>query len=113
MKVKMIKEQHENIVRVLEHIRKRPGMYFSSEVPTVVTFLDGFKTACVILDPELDFDALFKHVILNRGWEHGAQAVWSQMRERGFSEEAVVDEMIAIYTAVWEKIAIQADQPSL
>jgi hypothetical protein len=109
----MIKEQQENILRVLEHMRKRPGMYFSSEVPTVVTFFDGFKMACVILNPELDFDTLFKDVILNRGWEHSAQAVWRQMQERGFSDEAVIDEMIAIYTAVWEKVSVQADQPSM
>jgi len=109
----MIKEQQENIVRVLEHMRKRPGMYFSSEVPTVATFLDGFKTACILLNPDLNFDNLFKEVILDRGWENSAQAVWRQMQERGFKDEAIIDEMIAIYTAVWEKIAVQADQPSL
>jgi hypothetical protein len=105
----MNEEQKENMLKILEHIRKRPYMYFSTDVPAVATFLDGFKLAYSILNPDADFNAVFIQEILKRGWNHSAQAVWHQMRERGFDDEAMITELLAIHSAVWEKIILQLD----
>lgn len=95
----------------MEHMRKRPGMYFSSNVPAVVTFLQGFEMAFRLMNPDTNYDAIHKEIVLSRGWEYSAQPVWHQMQERGFDGEAIKAEMLAIYSAVWEKIINQ--QPSV
>lgn len=107
----MNQKQREGFHQVMEHMRKRPNMYFSSDVPAVVTFLQGFDMAFRLMNAEVNFEVVQKEVILSRGWEYSAQPVWHQMQERGVDNEAIKAEMLAIYSAVWEKIINQ--QPSV
>ncbi len=103
----MDSKKRENILKVLEHMRKHPLMYFSSEVPAVATFLEGFKMALLLANPTDNFGSVFQDVILGRGWKVSAQAVWHQMQERGYDDEAIIEEMLLIYSAVWEKLLHQ------
>lgn len=100
--------KHDVTIQVLEHIRKHPGMYFSEMAPAVVNFLEGFKIA---LAPEV-FDVVYADALRLRGWDVSSKAVWQQMREKNYDEEAINAEMLAIYLDVWREIerreAIQA-----
>ncbi len=107
------RRQRENVLKVLDHVRKRPQMYISSEVPAVANFLEGFKLAYVLLNRAAEFEAIYVQVIQSRGWVQSSQAVWRQMQERGFDDEAIIAELLAIHSAVWEKIALQPDQSSV
>lgn len=102
----MANEQPSITVKVLEHIHKHPGMYFSGMAPAVVNFLEGFKLA---IAPE-DFEPVYADVIRQRGWEISSKAVWQQMQEKGFDEDAVNAEMLAIYLDVWREIERQQKQ---
>lgn len=103
----MNEKQREAFTKALEHLQKRPRMYFSADAPAVANFLEGFKFAYLLLMPSPDFYAVFKEVATRRGWEDSPQAVWGQMRERGFEEDAIIAEMLAIHMEVFEKITGQ------
>lgn len=98
---------HESVKAVLEHMLKRPGMYFSPDVPTIVNYLDGFALACRLLEPSLAFDQHIKQVALSRGWEDSSRSLWRQMQDRRFDDDATIAEMLTIYNLAWEKIVNQ------
>jgi len=100
-------KRREAFMKALEHLQKRPHMYFSADAPAVANFLEGFKFAYLLLMPSPDFYLVFKEIATRRGWEDSPQAVWGQMRERGFDEEAIIAEMLAIHSEVFEKITSQ------
>ncbi len=94
----------------LAHIRKRPLMYFSNQVPAVVNFIEGFKTACLLLEPASNYHAIYQQVIQERGWKLSAQAIWDQMQERGMDDQAVIAELLEIQHQVWTKLLPEADE---
>jgi hypothetical protein len=88
----MDSEQQVKILKGLMHIRKRPGMYFSSEAPAVANFIDGFRVACALLGSVAEYDAVYKQVIKEHGWEWSSTALWTQMKARGLDDEAMITE---------------------
>src|SRR5690606_37802565 len=96
---------------VLEHMRKRPGMYIGTlTVSNVDTFLRGFVLGRELIDPDLKHDKIYRETIANRGWKSDSpQTVWRQMQERGFTDQAIIDELLTIEFEVWKQIASQTD----
>jgi hypothetical protein len=102
----MTAEQRASLNQLFDHMKKRPGMWFSGQVPPIVTWFQGFQMAFKLQHPALDVDAQYAQVILQRGWESGAQAVWRQMEAKGMSPEAINAELLAIYAEVWDRISL-------
>jgi hypothetical protein len=103
----MNKEQQTKILKGLAHVRKRPGMYFSSGVPAVVNFIEGFRVACQLLGEIEDYDTIYNQIVVERGWEWSSQAIWIQMNERGLDDSAIIAELLDIQLAVWERVSTQ------
>lgn len=87
-----------------EHIRKRPLMYFSNDVPAVINFLEGFKTACLMLNPAFDYKAIYEQVIQEHGWKDSPQGIWHQMQERGMNDAEVIAELLTIHQKIWTQL---------
>jgi hypothetical protein len=105
----MDEKQRDNFLKVLEHLRKRPLMYFSSDAPAVANFLEGFTMAFLMSNPTTAFYQVRQEVIEERSWDgKSTQAVWHQMQERGYDDEAIITEMLAIYSIVLERILLQS-----
>lgn len=104
----MNKEQSEMILGVLNHIKKRPYMYFRPNALAIVDFLSGFETGLTLgtnIHYETVFKATYKEVILKNGWEWNSMGVWHQMLDKGYDEEKIITELLDIHIAVWEQIA--------
>lgn len=102
--------KQNSILEALEHVRKRPLMYFSDDVPAVVNFLAGFSLAWLTLNPESDFYAIREQIISEHGWEHSAAHIWRQMQEQGMDDAAVVDELLAIHQEIWARLNVDTAQ---
>jgi hypothetical protein len=86
------KEDLEKLLGVLTHMRLRPGMYFSSDMPGVYTYLNGFKTACHLLGVDISIN---ESVIWSeRGWKTGPLHPIKQMQEKGMSEAKITEELL-------------------
>jgi hypothetical protein len=107
----MDSEQRAKILNGLTHIRKRPGMYFSPEAPAVANFIEGFRIACAVLGSIAEYDAVYKQVIIEHGWEWSSTALWIQMKARGLDDEAMIAELLDIQTAIWERIPLSQPMP--
>ena len=96
------------ILETLEHMRKRPGMYFSS-VSQADMYLRGFRSAgklCLNLPPDTRYRAT---ITIERGWTWSSRDPWDEMRKKGMDEAAIVDEMLIIEIAVWNRAYANLD----
>ncbi len=105
-------DQNEKIsilLDVLQHMRKRPGMYFST-VTQADCYLRGFYSAshiCLDLPPSTRYRAT---VTIERGWTWSAVHPWNEMRNQGMDDAAIIDEMLAIEIEVWKRAFADLDR---
>ncbi|MEO8608297.1 MAG: hypothetical protein ABI690_10465 [Chloroflexota bacterium] len=88
------KAQVESLLTTLVHIRIRPQMYFSNDVPAVQNWLYGFEAACRLFDVRI-WDEAWK-IYDERGWDNGAMHPVQKMIEKGLSEDEVILEVFSV-----------------
>jgi len=69
------------IIQLLEHVRQKPGMYLGNDVHAILHFITGVNCACSVFGLQRD-EAVYKAVVVERGWECGAKAPLYQMIEK-------------------------------
>jgi hypothetical protein len=80
----------------LEHVRKRPTMSLgTSSEPAVQLFLMGFRSACQAIGWPITLE-LRREATWKRGWGFPAVGPAGEMRERGYTEAQVVEELLMI-----------------
>ena len=105
------KEKIQNILEIFHHMRKYPGMYFST-VTQADQFLRGFLIASQIC---LDLPSDTRHratVTTERGWTWTSVNPWNEMRDQGLDEAAIIDEILAIEIEVWQRAYADLDDDS-
>ena len=105
----MSRDQAEIIVATLERVRQRPGMYVAAELPAVVNFLAGFYVGCSVAGVSAPTDGLDDTVVVERGWKVSSLGPLLSMKERGLSDEAILDELLAIEIEIWNRRVHQMD----
>lgn len=101
----MDQAQIQRLVEELERVRECPAMYYGFRTAEATQrFLDGFRTACRILGLEVNID-LRRAVAEARGWDLPTAGLASPMRERGLSEERIVDELLVIEIDALKRLA--------
>jgi hypothetical protein len=95
----------ETLVRVLEAARKHPGMYFGEpNVEVLQGFLHGVRVGAGLVDYRITHtpDSPFHTLVEARGWPYSARSPAFAMRERGLSEQEIVDELLQIEILAWK-----------
>jgi hypothetical protein len=86
------------LCRSLHHARMRPGMYFVQQTAeNALTYVWGIKMALSSLCPE---DAKQRDVLreaeAHRGWRRDCMHFSHRLIDRGWSDRAIIDEIIAV-----------------
>jgi hypothetical protein len=93
----MDREHARQLITLLEHARRRPGMYFPLDRSGISGFLGCFyaiQVACFGADNN---PALTSSVLQARGWDpHNALAPWPEMESRGLDIHMMIAEILAI-----------------
>jgi hypothetical protein len=87
----------DKMIRLLRSFQDRKKMYVQPvDLANVQSFLCGFAVGCLAADFDLPYE-LRDRAQESRGWNlsHGLGPV-PQMRERGMSDEEIMDELIEI-----------------
>ena len=95
----------QQIITLLEHIRKRPGMYLGPpSVDALVHFLPGFHAGCEIAGYRITHvpESAYHTIVEARGWEHLANKPIAEMQARGMSELDIIEELLQIEIATWK-----------
>ena len=97
------------IIRRLEDMRRRPILYVGSmEHELMESLLHGFMMGCFAAgEIEDDFKKRLEvrnQVIAEREWAVLAFSPSREMKARGLSEEAIIDELLAIEIAIWHRL---------
>lgn len=103
----MDEKQAHAVIEALEHIRKRPGMYFSDEFSAAINFITGFETACRVLFSELERTTeVVQDVLAERGWQGNSTGfLWKEMETQGLEQSAIIEELLAIEIEIWKRRA--------
>jgi hypothetical protein len=91
----------ERIVEFLTSVRSRKPMHLETvDAAAAMNFLHGFRVGCMACGFDLPPECC-EQATTGRGWEWSAAGTAGQMRERGLSEEAIADELLAIEIEAW------------
>jgi hypothetical protein len=103
----MDKNLIEGVIDRLESIKNRPQMFFGSDdnVEAADNFFRGFNSAlAVVVEPQFsrhfDWEARKR-----RGWELTAGSISTEMRGKGYSDKAIVAEIIEVELEAWRSVA--------
>jgi hypothetical protein len=88
------KEQLENMLGVLAHIRLRPTMWIGSkDTKALMAFVTGFAIAANLLG--VDIEKGREAIWAERGWDtHRSTTPVIEMGEKGWSQDAIISETI-------------------
>ena len=103
----MNQEQIDKIIAMLEAFRKYPQMYTGRvDIDLTLAYLHGFEAGLRLYDNNQP-GKLRSKVTEERGWQVNALHPSSQMRERGMTPEAIVDEILVIEIEAWKRVTAQ------
>ena len=107
----MNREQVNKIVELLEAARKRPPMYIGGyDVDAAGHFCQGIEAACWAFD-EKGHMPLRLQVLQERGWNTNTARHFShQMKQRGLTQQEMVEELFVIEIEVWKRYAQETEQ---
>ena len=101
-------EKINELLDVLQFMREKPRMFFSG-VEAGNNFLRGFNIAAgLCLDLPSDDDIRGK-VTTEKGWTWSSLPPWSEMKEQGLDDTAIIDEMLSIEIEVWKRLLANLD----
>ena len=86
----------------LKDIKRRKSMWFRPSVDNAQTFLAGYRGALRAMGVEIS--AHSEHVVERRGWVQSSIGYTPSMREKGLSEDEIIDELIEILVEELEGI---------
>lgn len=90
----------KEVLDLLDHVRSRKDMYFEHvTAESVENFVTGFVVACLVAEIPLTWETWYSAAD-GRGWQSVATKRPSTvMRERGLSEDEIVEELFEILFA--------------
>jgi len=73
----------EQVIAMLVHVRKRPGMYFSDGISPVENFFTGFSLALGSLLE--DSNTQYQELLTNHGLQYN-KSIYQQLKDRGLTD---------------------------
>jgi hypothetical protein len=90
-----------HLLKVLHSVRDRNSMYFRPvDVVAAENFLNGFITGVASCGLEVPIE-IRESTTLERGWKWYAARPVDDMRNRGLTEDQIIDEILTIEIAAW------------
>lgn len=109
----MDKDNMQKVIEALREIQQRPGMYMAFTIDNpAINWLEGFRYALGLLENfhiSRGMD-IYENVAAERGWHWNGISI--EMTKRELSKNQMVNEVLAIEIAVWEKLLEQLDDSS-
>lgn len=92
------------MIQVLEHIRRRPASYFGGAVSSFENFISGFNVACYLfMDRSLLAEAQ-EEILKARGIERAFnKSLYQTLHETGLSDEEAADGTLGLMIEACKK----------
>lgn len=101
-----LQEQVQNLIEVLEHMRKRPGMYFTLERSGFENFMNGVALGCAgsgIMLGRSEQDKIYFEILQKHNLAFRPMGIPHQLEEQGYPLEKIIDETLLIYIEILKK----------
>ncbi len=99
-------EHHINeMIKVLEHIRRRPDSYFGGAVAPFENFINGFNVACYLFVDRSLLTAAQEDVLKSYGIERVLEkSLYATLHETDLSDEEAADAYLGVMIEAYKKI---------
>ena len=98
----------ESVLELLASLSRRTGMYVHPVgLATVQSYLHGLEAGCGIGGLGVSRD-VYVEAAAARGWEFRATGIVWHMESKGFTQEAVIQELIAVQAEAFRRAAATA-----
>jgi hypothetical protein len=98
----------DEIVQVLEHIRRRPASYFGGAVSPFDNFISGFNVACYLFVDRTLLAAALEDVLKSRSIEKPFdKSLFQTLHESGLSDEEAADGTLGLMVEACKKVRAQ------
>lgn len=88
-------KQFKALIETLEHIRKRPGMYFTDDMASIDNFISGFYTAMTIFVNQDDSNQAFARLLHEKGLQPH-KSIYQQLKAKGYNDTDAVHEYLGL-----------------
>jgi hypothetical protein len=93
----------QKTIEQLATIKKCKSMYFGPRVEEAETFLTGFRTALIAAGVPVSYES-GRVVLRRRGWKVTSVGVIPSMRDRGWTDAEMIDELLDSFIEELRKI---------
>jgi hypothetical protein len=101
----MDRQYARQLISLLEHVRRRPGMFFPLDQSGLKGFLGGLHAFQKTFLGATDDPTLTAAILRERGWDaDSAVAPWPDIDARGFDIHAIIAEVLTIEIEVLRRI---------
>jgi len=98
----------ESILELLDSLSRRTAMYVNPvDISTVQGYLRGLEAGCRIGGLDVPRD-LYVEAAASRGWKFRATGIVWHMESKGYTKEAVIQELIAVEAEAFRRAAANA-----
>lgn len=89
--------QLDRIITQLEHVQKRPGMYFADNTAAVDNFISGFTLGLILawID-QAEASSMWRKIVEDEYNLSSNISIHQQLKERGKSDAEATDTILAI-----------------
>ena len=96
------------IIKFLEAVRKRPNMsVLNFNIEAMEALIHGFNVGCYLCEEKLfpqKHKEIKDNVTIEREWHLKPVSVTYEMKERGLSDEEIIQELLTIEIEAWSKV---------
>jgi hypothetical protein len=100
------RQQVRQLIEFLMAAMEHKGLAFgSAEIPHFLDWFIGFSQGISFAGLRVDRtpESIWWSVAHQRGWALSSQLPWWQMREKGMSDDAIIDEILRIEIEAWRQ----------
>lgn len=98
----------DELVQVLEHIRRRPASYFGGAVSPFDNFISGFNVACYLFVDRTIMAEALEDVLKSRGIVRPFdKSLFQTLHETGLSDDEAADATLGVMIEAYKKVRAQ------
>jgi len=100
----MTVDDADQVIELFEAVLARPALYIanSADYRAFIHFTCGFQSALTVTGKQYPAFSDFSYVYKARGWSSARLGAVQEMKEKGWSDEAVVQELTILEIKTWK-----------
>ena len=99
----------KQLIQYLQEVEKHPRMFFSEDMPPVLSFIQGFRLACFAMDLQWQYFETYLEVQTALKYPVSALHFVGHLINEEMPEREIITKALELEILTWERILKQLD----